>query len=450
MARRPSTINPMKSVVARRFLLLLTGLLIGLLAVAQIANAAPGADWSRIAVTTFEGDALSQPVAYGTEGAAGPWRLTLLEVHTGDDATKLVTDASGTNAPPPDGTTYVVLKLRAQNTGTTPLEIGNDDFGVASSSGVIRRFQEVVPPDPALAATLAPGASMDGWIVGAAATDDTNLVLVYDSTTIPGNYADATLALENGATLAPAGNRAVKLNKIGRSPDDPAGLDTQLATRNWVVQLNEVVTGADAVGLFPDSDVRTTALLGTNPNAADTWVAFQVTITNNQTGDQPAFLPPTAFTLADGDGNPVPDLSTLSPPDPDASGYYAPGASRDGWVVFDAAGYDGALLRFLPYRTDEDPRFIAYDGSAASSTANQPSFSGTLAKGTAVVTTEDGVRIRKTASTDADIVEEIPQGTKLTITGGPEDAGGFTWYPVKDDGSGKTGFVAQQFLNLAE
>ena len=316
MARRPSTINPMKSVIARRLLLLLGGLLIGLLAAGQIANAAPGADWSRIAVTNFEGDALSQPVAYGAEGTAGPWKLTLLEVHTGDDATKLVTDASGTNAPPPDGMTYVVLKLRAQNTGTTPLEIGNDDFGVASSSGVIRRFQEVVPPDPALAATVAPGASMDGWVVGAAATDDTNLVLVYDSTTISGNYADATLALENGATLAPAGNRAVKLNKIGRSPDDPAGLETQLATRNWVVQLDEVVTGADVVGLFPDSDVRTTALLGTNPNASDTWVAFHVTITNNQTGDQPAFLPPTAFTLADGDGNPVPDLSTLSPPIP--------------------------------------------------------------------------------------------------------------------------------------
>jgi hypothetical protein len=60
-------------------------------------------------------------------------------------------------------------------------------------------------------------------------------------------------------------------------------------------------------------------------------------------------MPATAFQLATADGKAVNDVSILTPPDPDASGTYFPGASRDGWVVFEApASYgDGPLPAFL-------------------------------------------------------------------------------------------------------
>jgi hypothetical protein len=429
-----------------RGLLLLAALLTGLLAIGYRANAAPGANRSRLIVARAAGDALSQPAAYKSAATAGPWQLTVTDVATGDDANRMVANASSFNAAPADGLAYVAVKISAKNDGTETERIDQNDFGIAGSSGVVRRFLDAIPPDPALDGDVKPGDSLEGWIVGAAATDDKELVLVYDSTTLTGNWADATLSLARDAAIPAVTGRAVKANKIGRDPKDPAGLNTKVATRDWVIELTDVVTGSDVVNLFPADDYRTTALEGANPGSSATWVAIKFTITNNTIGDQPAYFPATAFALAGDDGNPVPDITILSPPAPDAAGYYAPGASRDGWVVFDAAGYDGALVRFLPYRTDSDPRYIAYDGSGATNT--QPSFSGTLDVGTAVKTNEDAVNLRKSPSTSADVVDVLPLGTKLTVTGAPQTEEGYTWYPVKETDSGKQGYVAEQFLDV--
>ena len=68
--------------------------------------------------------------------------------------------------------------------------------------------------------------------------------------------------------------------------------------------------------------------------------------------------------LVNDDGNAVSDVITLTAPYPDASGAYYPGASREGWVALEipdtyvASGL--SLIRFLPYRSDEDARFLTY------------------------------------------------------------------------------------------
>jgi hypothetical protein len=87
-------------------------------------------------------------------------------------------------------------------------------------------------------------------------------------------------------------------------------------------------------------------------------------VTNVQTGGDPAFLPATAFMLVNAEGNAVSDVITLTAPYPDASGYYYPGASREGWVALEipdtymATGL--SLIRFLPWRTDADARYITF------------------------------------------------------------------------------------------
>ena len=132
-----------------------------------------------------------------------------------------------------------------------------------------------------------------------------------------------------------------------------------------------MVRGAPVYDLYPPSDYRTTALgrrSAEDPNDADGdggvgWLALRVRITNVRAGDEPAFLPPTAFMLADGEGNALPNALILTPPNPDASGTYYPGASREGWVVLELrAGSDATLVRFLPYREDPDPRYLTYGG----------------------------------------------------------------------------------------
>jgi hypothetical protein len=66
-----------------------------------------------------------------------------------------------------------------------------------------------------------------------------------------------------------------------------------------------------------------------------------------------------------------------------------------------------------------------------------------------VTTNESDVNLRASASTSADIIETLPEGTTLTISGDPVDADGYTWYPVQDPATGNSGFVAANFLRSA-
>jgi len=260
-------------------------------------------------------------------------------------------------------------------------------------------------------------------------------------------------ALTDGATIAVVDKRPVALNKVGRSLSNPVGFNTAIVTRDWSIELLEVVQGAAVADLFLASDYRTTALLGSDPAnspVSQTWIAFRILVTNNRTGNAASYFPLSAFNLANGDGSAVTDLQTLSAPNPEAAGWYLPGASREGWVVLDLLTgmggiYDGALLRFVPYRTDDDVRYIAWDGSGVT-VDDEPSFTGTLAEGTMVRVIEDQVRLRSEPSTTAEIVEELTKGTELTVTGTPEEADGFTWYPVSDSKTGTDGFIAQQLI----
>lgn len=417
----------------------------GLLGVTR-AGASSGANWSRMTLSGLDRQQVTAPEPTGTDVTAGPWTLNVVQVLTGGEATDLVVGASSFNDPPAEGATYVAVQIRATNNGGQKFRIDFNDFAVAGSNGVIRRFIGAIVPEPALDGVVDPGGSIEGWVIGGARADDDGLILIYDSVTLTGDWADAAFALSPGASFAAATDREFDVNKIGRDPREPVAIGSIVATRQWSVQVNEVVTGDGVAALYPDSDRRTTALIGSG-SLPTTWIAFRVTVTNNATGSTPSYLPVTAFTIADSDGNPVPDLLWLSPPSPDAAGEYLPGASRDGWVVFDLDEYTGSLLRFLPFQSDEDARYITWDGSGVTS-PSEPAFSGTLEEGTNVVTTEDLVNLRSEPSTDAEVVEEMKRGTKLVVTGPPEEAAGLTWYPVEDPKTGNKGYVAQQFIDL--
>lgn len=75
----------------------------------------------------------------------------------------------------------------------------------------------------------------------------------------------------------------------------------------------------------------------------------------------------------------------------------------------------------------------------------------TLSPGaTAVVvgTGEEGLNVRESASTEAEVVNSIADGTEITITGESEQADGFTWWPI--DTGEITGYVADDFIELSE
>lgn len=412
------------------------------------ASAAPGADWSRMVVTRAVGEDRTDPVPLGEVVEAGPWRLTALEVVTGQDANDQVAAASDLNEPPADGFGYVLVNLRAENAGDRALPIAGNDFALTGASGIVRRFVGAVAPDPALDGTAGPGESREGWIVLGAAADETNLLLIYDSVTLTGNWADRLLALADGATVADVKQPAAEPNDAGNEPGAPAGLNTPIVTGEWAIEVLQVATGQEVYNLV---DFRTGALGDADPSGIPRWIAFRVQVTNNQTGGESSYFSPTAFTLADGDGNPVPDVLTLTPPNPDAAGAYYPGASREGWVAFELPiDWGGTLVRVQPGPTDDDPRYFDWTGGGAPSGDQEPERETAPIVEGATVRTTDAVNLRDGPSTDDAVVTTLAAGTELRVTGPGEEGGDYTWYPVENPETGETGYVAGDFLEPVE
>jgi uncharacterized protein YraI len=69
-----------------------------------------------------------------------------------------------------------------------------------------------------------------------------------------------------------------------------------------------------------------------------------------------------------------------------------------------------------------------------------------MAVGDTVETNEDTVNLRSQPSTSGTPVAELARGTQLEITGESVIADGYTWWPVTVVETGKTGFVASNFI----
>ncbi|MDP9471970.1 MAG: hypothetical protein M3Q71_15115 [Chloroflexota bacterium] len=75
-----------------------------------------------------------------------------------------------------------------------------------------------------------------------------------------------------------------------------------------------------------------------------------------------------------------------------------------------------------------------------------------FAVGTIVVTTEDGVRLRRGPSTDTNVVQELGlKGTvELRVTGAGQRDGQELWYPVTDVARATSGYVRGDLLQRSE
>ena len=308
-------------------------------------------------------------VAVGQAGTAGPWQITIGTVQTGEGAAAAIASASPANRVPGEGEQFVLVEVTATNSGDQPYRLDPGDFALAGN-GWIGQPTDLTAPDPQLSGAVEPGASLNGSVALAGPDDGSALVLLYDSLTLTGNWADAAFALTDGAALgATAGNPAA--TDAGTAVDGAVAIGQPVATADWQVTVAEVVVGDPVYDLYPDSDYRTTALGRTQAgdlgdadgDGAAGWVAVRVSVTYTGSSATGAYLSAEAFTLAQQDGGPVPNGLFLTAPDPEAEGFYAPGQTREGWVVFEVQiDWDSDAMRFQAHRTDADVRYLTiYD-----------------------------------------------------------------------------------------
>ena len=399
----------------------------------------------------------------GEAVAAGPWQMTLVEVLIGEDAANAAASASDQNPGPGDGLQYIAAHIAATNNATVAMQILPGDFGVVGSSGIVRRNAGVFAPSPELNGLVQPGETLDGWILSSAESDATDLVLQYDSTTLSGTWADHTFAISDSAGFQPSRERAADRDRDGRDPGNPVGPDRVIATADWTIKIVDVVTGAAVNDISPEATQRLAQSYvsggGEYAICLDAWVAIQIEATNNGDDGLTRYMSATAFQLADIDGSAVLNVRSLTAPDPDLSGDYAAGATRTGWIAFEKPSlckgdelnlqYDADLLRFQPFRTTEDVRYLTWDGEGVHEEPTEAVLNPDeiYPVGTTLVVSRDAtVNLRTSASTNADIRAELDEGTEVEVTGEPTSAGGYVWYPVQVVETGDEGWIAQDFV----
>jgi uncharacterized protein YgiM (DUF1202 family) len=89
--------------------------------------------------------------------------------------------------------------------------------------------------------------------------------------------------------------------------------------------------------------------------------------------------------------------------------------------------------------------WAAEDWLAAGSGTSTPPPSSGIATGDTVKVIDGNLNLRASASTGSSVVAVLPDGTRLTVTGGPTSASGYTWYQVTSTSYG-SGWVAGVYI----
>lgn len=395
-------------------------------------------------MTSLQETQTARPI--GDPVPAGPWLMTVTEAVAGEEAASLVAQANAENAAALDGLSYVAARVSVQNTTDRPLSITQADFAASGSDGILRRSPGIVVPDPPLHALVAPGESTEGWVVSLV-SDPAAALLWYDSTTLASAWGDVVFALAEGASIPAMEGTDAADTDTGSDPARPAAIGATVRTGGWEVTVQEVIYGQD---VFDRADFRLQAL-SSGYEGIGRFVGINVAVRN--VSAVPAYFSTSALEIADTSGEPWDHTMTLTPPNPDVSREYLPGASGEGWAAFEPLGFATTdLIRILPYRVGGSPRYVAFTGGDAAP-ASDPAASTPapveIPTGSIVVTTEDLLNLRTEPSASAEIIAELPINTGLTVTGEPIEADGYTWYPVTVADSGETGFVVADYIRPA-
>lgn len=389
-------------------------------------------------------------VALGQPFTAGPWRITVAEVRSGAEAAAQVQEANANNASAPDGLEYITARITARSMSDRPHTINLSDFAATGADGVLRRPPTIDMPEPALQGLVEPGGSLEGW-VPFLVDDPASATLWLDSPFTGGNWADGIFVLSEAPPAAPPGAPTGDASDTGAGadPSRPVTIGETVRTGGWDVTVEEVIFDQEVIDR---ADFRLRALGLDGVLEGGSMVGVRVSVTN--LSPYPAFFSTSALAITGTDGDPWDHTVTLTPPNPDVSQEYLPGGSGGGWAAFELAGYASPdLIRILPFQIGGSPRYVAFvggDSAPEGETDDAAAVSQDLAAGDTVVVAEETVNLRAEASPTAEIVATLASGTELAITGDAQEADGYVWYPVEVTGTGEAGFVARDFIQLAE
>lgn len=308
----------------------------------------------------------SNPLARGAAARLASIEVEVTDFQRGAAAQQMLRAASPANGPAPQGSEFVLVRLRLIGVGPPKSWVGCKDFRVIGADRIAYFHGSRVPPAPELeVGQLKEGERTDGWCVYPVHANERGLILMISGSGSRVPKERRYLALEEGAALAPVPIAAqMPSESAGQLPLAAAPLGREVLTQDWSVTALEILRGDAARRLVENANPR-------NPAPAEglEFVAVKLRARYRGRTEHPALLSRVAFRTIDGDGKPY-ESPIVIDVTPRLNRMLLPGGEHTGWAVFQVApGETRAVLRFQPLYPDRDRRYFTLVESAYSDTS---------------------------------------------------------------------------------
>lgn len=125
----------------------------------------------------------NNPAKIGDTLIAGGWEFKVVEVVRGDKAAEMAKKANQFNDPAPSDQEYIAINIKARFLGNGEPDRGENISGaylkITGEKNVVYKSASVVPPDPALDATLFAGGETEGWEILSVNKDEKDLMVIF-------------------------------------------------------------------------------------------------------------------------------------------------------------------------------------------------------------------------------------------------------------------------------
>ncbi len=122
------------------------------------------------------------PAPFGEIVITGDWEVQLLDVMDPEDTWINLQESNKSPVPTPSGMEYIAVKAYVRYIGLDNESelIHSSMFKSIGDNGVVYKSPRIMPQIPYLSAILYPGGEIQGWFVVQKATDEDNLIVVFD------------------------------------------------------------------------------------------------------------------------------------------------------------------------------------------------------------------------------------------------------------------------------
>lgn len=129
------------------------------------------------------GKSRDNPAKIGDMLVSGAWEFKVMEAIRGDKAAEMAKKANQFNKPVPEGQEYIAIRLTARYLGTdgpdSSENINGSYLSITGEKNVVYKSPSVVPPEPALDATLFAGGETEGWEILSVSKDENGLIVIF-------------------------------------------------------------------------------------------------------------------------------------------------------------------------------------------------------------------------------------------------------------------------------